>query len=92
MFIRSQDGRRLLNVDNTMLLEVQDCIDDHAIAFFNESGTLHHYMGRYTSTAKTFQVMDKICEALKGTMKDTLGYHIQESIFQMPQDDNVQAV
>ncbi|MDF2608980.1 MAG: hypothetical protein K0R92_454 [Lachnospiraceae bacterium] len=86
MFIKSQDGKRLLNLDNTTLIEVVNNNTYSSIAFFSEGGKWHHYMGNYLNEDDAIRVIDMICEAIKGDKQDIYGSPISLPIFQMPRE------
>ena len=86
MFIRSQNGKRLLNMDCTMVVEVMSSDRHSTLAFFDRELKMHHYLGYYSTEKQAIKILDEICAALVGTMLDCNGYHMPETIYQMPQD------
>ena len=89
MWIRSQDKRFLLNIDNAFVVEREFVgITSYSIYYHKE---IDIDLGVYSTYKKALKVLDKIqcfINNLKYSkaMEKVMGYYI----FQMPQDDEVE--
>lgn len=88
MWVRSQDKKRMINMDNITAFElIQSDTDKYPITFFDANANYHYYAGTFRSNEKAMSVVNDICNALKGKMIDTKGLRIPEIIYQVPNEE-----
>lgn len=82
MLIRSQDKKELHNLDGIKMINVVSISNGHLVEVNSQ-----HTIGIYSTEEKAIKVLDMIEDAYK----DFRGGNIYEhSVFQMPQDDEVE--
>ena len=92
MIIRSQDKKRIVNLDNIDSIHANDYGEINA---FNGSGNSRTFMGKYSTKEKVINVLDARQNAYMGSTKWTISNdgEMQCSTvpvaFQMPQDSEV---
>ena len=82
MIIRSQDKKRIVNLDNIDSIHANDYGEINA---FNGSGNSRTFMGKYSTEEKVINVLDMICDACR----NIAFIDGQAVVFNMPQDSEV---
>ena len=82
MWVRSQDKKRLTNVEDVRILEQNN-------GDYNIWGNNNCNLGKYSTEEKALKVLDMIEQSVSGFIDEEVAEFYQYGIFQMPQDSEV---